>query len=201
MSQSFQCPLTDSIQLERQTNTQSALLSIYANIPDDCSRRYIKTCFRKILGLTQIFCCIVAVLGCLNLQFGSCSQFAEESYLWHLSFSHPGGKMIAYSYESTHLVCQYLIREETNCSFSHIRGELTSSWILNQVSFQWCLAGLSSLSQHMPVGTDFGAFQEHFCLKRWPQDQWRKMLGVLAASGATGKQCTNQKHGFCLFCY
>lgn len=70
--------------------------------------KFAITCLRKILGLARDICWIAAVLCFLSVQFGSCCQFAEESYLCHCSVSYPGGKMIAY--ESSHLVCWYLIR-------------------------------------------------------------------------------------------
>lgn len=83
--------------------------------------KFAKTCLRKILGLAQNICWIVAVLGFLSVQFGSCCQFAEESYLCHRSVSYPGGKMIAYPYESSHLARWYLIRGPAHSALSHQR--------------------------------------------------------------------------------
>lgn len=110
--------------------------------------KFTKTCLRKILGLAQNICWIVAVLGFLSMQFGSCCQFAEESYLCHRSVSYPGGKMIAYPYESSHLVCWYLIRGP--CRHRSLTSELQGPtppgelWVLPRVLASALPAGLTS---------------------------------------------------------
>lgn len=103
--------------------------------------KFAKTCLRKILGLAQNICWIAAVLDFLSVQFGSCCQFAEESYLCHRSVSYPGGKMIAYPYESSHLACWYLIRGP--CTLRSLTSEVPWPPLPGELRI------LVNLSQHL----------------------------------------------------